>query len=223
MLDLLGQGDTAEKMLEAIAGAKEIEIDKALVALSSVMTWTRTSADTDEPEKALTEEEYKRRRPHSNFKELLALEKMVVKSKRTGLRTHVVRGRAATVTPGRAHATAVTLSRAHAAHPRAAYAPPHAHSLGRTPHAPPRRPPIRRRSRRVAPRGPTPSAVATARLPLPPSCEHASRCGRSSSRPPGCAAVAGGSGADVRRGGGFVPYALQDRVGQQAAAHAQHL
>ena len=98
VLDLLGQGDTAEKMLEAIAGAKEIETDKVLVALSSVMTWTRTSGDADEPEKALTEEEYKRRRPHSNFKELLALEKMVVKSKRTGLRTHVVRGCSATVT-----------------------------------------------------------------------------------------------------------------------------
>lgn len=61
-----------------------------LVGLSSVMTWARTSVDVDEPDKALTEEEYKRRRPHSNFKSLLALEKMVTKSKRAGLRAHVV-------------------------------------------------------------------------------------------------------------------------------------
>ena len=33
--------------------------------------------NAEEPEKALTEEEYKRRRPHSSFKELLALEKLV--------------------------------------------------------------------------------------------------------------------------------------------------
>ena len=91
VLDLLGQHDAAETLLEAIAGVRELEEDKVLVGLSSVMTWTRTSLDADEPEKALTEEEYKRRRPHSNFKELLALEKMVTKSKRTGLRTHVVR------------------------------------------------------------------------------------------------------------------------------------
>jgi len=90
VLDLLGQSDTAEMLLEAIAGVKEFETDKVLVGISSVMTWTRTSADADEPEKALTEEEYKRRRPHSNFKELLALEKLVTKSKRTGLRAHVV-------------------------------------------------------------------------------------------------------------------------------------
>lgn len=91
VLDLLGQSDTAEMMLESIASVKEFEDEKVLVALSSVMTWARTSLDPDEPEKALTEEEYKRRRPHSNFKDLLALEKMVTKSKRTGLRSHVVR------------------------------------------------------------------------------------------------------------------------------------
>jgi len=90
VLDLLGQGSAAQMMLEAIAGEKELETDKVLVGISSVMTWTRTSADADEPEKALTEDEYKRRRPHSNFKELLALEKLVTKAKRTGLRTHVV-------------------------------------------------------------------------------------------------------------------------------------
>ena len=68
VLDLLGQGDAAEAMLEAIAGVKEFETDKVLVGISSIMTWTRTSLDADEPEKAITEEEYKRRRPHSNFK-----------------------------------------------------------------------------------------------------------------------------------------------------------
>jgi len=90
VLDCLNAMDGAEALLEAISGVKEFEDEKVLVGISSVMTWTRTTPDAEEPEKALTEEEYKRRRPHSSFKELLALEKLVTKSKRTGLRTHVV-------------------------------------------------------------------------------------------------------------------------------------
>ena len=90
VLDLLGQPETAVSLLEALASTPQFETDKVLVGLSSVMTWTRTSADVDEPGKPLTEEEYKRRRPHTSFREVLALEKMVTKSKRTGLRTHVV-------------------------------------------------------------------------------------------------------------------------------------
>ena len=57
VLDLVGQGDAAEMLLEAIAGTAEFAEDKVIVGISSVMTWTRTSPDADEPEKALTEEE----------------------------------------------------------------------------------------------------------------------------------------------------------------------
>ena len=90
VLDCLNAMDGAEALLEAISGVKEFEDEKVMVGVSSVMTWTRTTPDAEEREKALTEEEYKRRRPHSSFKELLALEKLVTRSKRTGLRTHVV-------------------------------------------------------------------------------------------------------------------------------------
>ena len=89
VLDCLGQMDVAEAILASIGGA-QWEDEKVLVGVSSVMTWTRTTPDADEPEKPLTEAEYKRRRPHSSFKELHALEKLVTKSKRAGLRTHVV-------------------------------------------------------------------------------------------------------------------------------------
>ena len=89
VLDCLNAMDGSEALLEAISGVKEFEDEKVLVGISSVMTWTRTTPDAEEPEKALTEEEYKRRRPHSSCKELLALEKLVTKSKRPGLRTHV--------------------------------------------------------------------------------------------------------------------------------------
>jgi hypothetical protein len=54
------------------------------------MAWARTSPNADEPERPLTESDYKTRRPHGNYKELVSLEKLVTKSKREGLRAHVV-------------------------------------------------------------------------------------------------------------------------------------
>jgi len=90
VIDCFGDMEAAETMLAEVTQAGELEDEKVLIGLSSVVTWTRTSPDADEPEKPLTEEEYKRRRPHANFKDLLALEKLVTKAKRPGLRTHVV-------------------------------------------------------------------------------------------------------------------------------------
>jgi len=90
VLDCLGDLEAAEAMLSAIGAAGPLESEKVLVGISSVLTWARTSPDADEPEKPITEADYKKRRPHSSYKELLALEKLVTKSKREGLRTHVV-------------------------------------------------------------------------------------------------------------------------------------
>jgi hypothetical protein len=90
VLDCLGDVEAAEAMLSAIAGAGPLESSKVLVGVSSVMTWARTSPDPDDPEKPITEADYKKRRPHSSYKGLLDLEKLVTKSKREGLRTHVV-------------------------------------------------------------------------------------------------------------------------------------
>lgn len=91
VLDCLNALELAEMQLAAIPPADRIPEPKVLVGVSSVMTWTRTTIDESAPEEPLTEAEYKRRRPQVNFKELLALEKLVTKSQREGaLRTHVV-------------------------------------------------------------------------------------------------------------------------------------
>lgn len=89
VLDCLGDCEAAEALLVA-ASTEPIESAKVLVGVSSVMTWARTSPNSEEPEQALTEGEYKRRRPHSSYKDLVSLEKLVTKSAREGLRTHVV-------------------------------------------------------------------------------------------------------------------------------------
>lgn len=90
VLDCLGAMTSAEEILAEVTATGELSDEKVLVGISSVMTWTRITPDAEEPEKQLTEEEYKRRRPHANFKDLLALEKLITKCKRPGLRTHVV-------------------------------------------------------------------------------------------------------------------------------------
>lgn len=65
-----------------------------MVGLSTIMTWARTSPPEAEEEGGeappLTEEEYKRRRPHVNFREQHTLEKLLTRSKTATVRTAVV-------------------------------------------------------------------------------------------------------------------------------------
>jgi len=90
VLDCLGDMEMSETILTAVSQSGQLETPKVLVGISSVMAWARTSPDADEPEKALTEADYKKRRPHGSYKELVSLEKLVTKCKREGLRSHVV-------------------------------------------------------------------------------------------------------------------------------------
>ncbi|XP_016329516.1 adenylate kinase 7a isoform X1 [Sinocyclocheilus anshuiensis] len=67
---------------------------KMFILLSTIMTWAMTKpADPDEPDIPLTEDDYKRRRPHPNFKEHTSTEKLVLKlgkTKKSKLATYVV-------------------------------------------------------------------------------------------------------------------------------------
>lgn len=54
------------------------------------MTWAKTALENTEAE-ALAEDEYKRRKPHVNSKDILALEKEIVKlGKKQSLKTWIV-------------------------------------------------------------------------------------------------------------------------------------
>ncbi|XP_062863053.1 adenylate kinase 7 [Trichomycterus rosablanca] len=57
---------------------------KMFILISSVMTWALTKpVDPDDPEMPFTEEDYRRRKPHPNFKDHIVLEKLVVKLGKT--------------------------------------------------------------------------------------------------------------------------------------------
>ncbi|XP_017331269.1 adenylate kinase 7 isoform X2 [Ictalurus punctatus] len=67
---------------------------KTFILISSVMTWAQTKTlDPDDPEIHLTEWDYRRRKPHGNFKDHIAVEKLVVKlgkSNQSQFSTYVV-------------------------------------------------------------------------------------------------------------------------------------
>ncbi|KAJ3295038.1 Adenylate kinase 7 [Borealophlyctis nickersoniae] len=64
---------------------------KTFIAVSTIMTWARTKVDSDDPDTFITEDEYRRRKPHPNFKPHIAVEKNIIKhGKKAALRTFVV-------------------------------------------------------------------------------------------------------------------------------------
>lgn len=90
VLDVVTEVALCERVLAVFAN-RTFEDEKVLIALSTIMTWARTSpADEEDTEKRLSEDEYKRRRPHVNFRDQHTLEKLVVRTKSDTLRTHVV-------------------------------------------------------------------------------------------------------------------------------------
>ena len=79
---------------------------KAFIGVSTVMTWARTKVDPvmqhlflsngmhikqEDPEAFLSEDEYKRRKAHPNFKRQIEAEKIVMKcGSKAGLKTYIV-------------------------------------------------------------------------------------------------------------------------------------
>lgn len=73
---------------------EKIDKPKMFILISSVMTWAKSKPlDADDPEIPFTEEDYRRRKPHPNFKEHISAEKTVIKLGKTNkskLVTYVV-------------------------------------------------------------------------------------------------------------------------------------
>ncbi|KAK3092589.1 hypothetical protein FSP39_004695 [Pinctada imbricata] len=73
---------------------EKIEKPKMFILISTVMTWAKSKPlDPDDPEIPFTEDDYRRRKPHPNFKEHISAEKTVIKNGKTNkakLVTYVV-------------------------------------------------------------------------------------------------------------------------------------
>ncbi|KAL5008400.1 hypothetical protein ScPMuIL_013981 [Solemya velum] len=73
---------------------EKIEKPKMFILISTVMTWAKSKPlDPDDPEIPFTEDDYRRRKPHPNFKEHISAEKTVLKMGKTNkakLVTYVV-------------------------------------------------------------------------------------------------------------------------------------
>ncbi|ESP02316.1 hypothetical protein LOTGIDRAFT_199862 [Lottia gigantea] len=79
---------------ELHADLEKIEKPKMFILISSCMTWAKSKPlDPDDPEIPFTEDDYRRRKPHPNFKEHISAEKTVIKLGKTNkskLVTYVV-------------------------------------------------------------------------------------------------------------------------------------
>uniref|UniRef100_A0A4W3JD38 Adenylate kinase 7a n=1 Tax=Callorhinchus milii TaxID=7868 RepID=A0A4W3JD38_CALMI len=70
------------------------EAPKMFILLSTIMTWSHTKPlDADDPSVPFTEDDYRRRKAHPNFKDHLSIEKLVIKlgkTKKRKFNTYVV-------------------------------------------------------------------------------------------------------------------------------------
>lgn len=78
-------------MAEFAEKIDSFEKPKTFILISSVMTWAKTKVESDDPEAPIPEDEFRRRKPHANFKALNALEKEIVKhSKKEKFKGYVI-------------------------------------------------------------------------------------------------------------------------------------
>ena len=79
---------------ELHADLEKVQSPKIFILISSLMTWARSNPlDPDDAEIPFTEDDYRRRKPHPNFKEHISAEKNVIKYGKTNkgkLVTYVV-------------------------------------------------------------------------------------------------------------------------------------
>lgn len=86
--DICEDPDQVDEAIWAVselhADLERLEKPKMFILVSSVMTWAKSKPlDPDDPEIPFTEDDYRRRKPHPNFKEHIAAEKAVIKMGKT--------------------------------------------------------------------------------------------------------------------------------------------
>uniref|UniRef100_A0A3B3R7T4 Adenylate kinase 7a n=1 Tax=Paramormyrops kingsleyae TaxID=1676925 RepID=A0A3B3R7T4_9TELE len=96
--NIYGNADQIHEAIWAVS-ALHAELDnfsrpKIFILISTVLTWALSKpVDPDDPEAAFTEDDYRRRRSHPNFKDHISAEKLVIKmgkTKKSRFSTYVV-------------------------------------------------------------------------------------------------------------------------------------
>ncbi|KAL0232114.1 hypothetical protein PCE1_003110 [Barthelona sp. PCE] len=88
--DICDQSDDVLQALDIVQRAN-LKQNKVLISISSVLTWCRTpSADPEDEESFVTEEDARRRRPHPNYRKQHSLEKLIIRASTDLFRTVVV-------------------------------------------------------------------------------------------------------------------------------------
>ncbi|KAI8854406.1 hypothetical protein BC829DRAFT_424481 [Chytridium lagenaria] len=93
--------DDKEELTRALTSADVIIYDivqsadeaawaiEIFIGISTIMTWAKTKVDQDDPDAFLAEDEYRRRKPHPNFKNHIGIEKNIIKAgKKSALHTY---------------------------------------------------------------------------------------------------------------------------------------
>ncbi|KND00419.1 uncharacterized protein SPPG_04741 [Spizellomyces punctatus DAOM BR117] len=91
--DIISCLDEASWAIEMLAEEADnfAEKPKVFIGVTSVMTWARTKVDAEDPDAFLAEDDYRRRKPHPNFKSHILVEKNIVKhGKKSALKTYVI-------------------------------------------------------------------------------------------------------------------------------------
>ncbi|ORZ30026.1 hypothetical protein BCR44DRAFT_1446619 [Catenaria anguillulae PL171] len=93
IVDFIHSIDDVPFILEVLNENAALFVDnpKTVIAISTILTWGRTKPDLEDPDTPLAEDEYRRRKPHPNYRTHVALEKEWVKlSKKECYRAYVV-------------------------------------------------------------------------------------------------------------------------------------
>ncbi|KAI9183218.1 hypothetical protein H9P43_004135 [Blastocladiella emersonii ATCC 22665] len=93
IVDFINSIDDVPFILQVLNDNAAMFVDdpKTVIALSTVMTWGRTKPDPEDPDAPLAEDEYRRRKPHPNFRTHVQLEKEWAKlAKKECYRAYIV-------------------------------------------------------------------------------------------------------------------------------------
>lgn len=89
ILDVVDNPDICKEVTQVWTTLQPEEA-KIFICLSTIMTWATTPVDNDEPDISFTEDDFRKRKPHPNFKKHIFIEKLALRIKHANIKPYVV-------------------------------------------------------------------------------------------------------------------------------------